>query len=146
MLASENITTARERLEAAYLQTTYRVSTASGRVDIRVGVRNTALDRILDEQRVSEWVFVTASNPGSRALPEHENARRNAELEQMLRDEGRQYLHGNGVPDESRWQAECSYLVLGITKPDAIALAKRWRQRAIVCGTLEGAPELVWID
>jgi hypothetical protein len=139
MVASEN-------LEAAYLQTTYRVADASGPVGIRVGVRNAALDRILDRHRVSEWVFITASNPGSHALPEQENACRNAGLEQMLRDQRRQYLHGNGVPDESGWQAERSFLVLGITKREAIALAKRWHQRAIVCGTLESAPELVWID
>ena len=146
MVASENLTTARDSLEAAYLRTTYRISTANGPVDIRIGVRNTALDRILDEHRVSEWVFITASNPGSRAKPEHENACRNAELEQVLRETGWQYLQGSGVPDESGWQPECSYLVLGITKVDAIAIAKRWGQCAIVWGTLGSTPELVWID
>ena len=99
MVASENLTTPRESLEAAYQRTTYRISTANGPVDIRIGVRNTALDRILDQHRVSEWIFVTASNPESRVLPEYENARHNAELEQMLADEGWQYLHASGVPD-----------------------------------------------
>ncbi len=146
MAAREHHTTACESLEAAYLQTTYRVSTARGPVDIRIGVRNTALDRILDEHRVSEWVFITASNPGSRAKPHNENASRNAELEQVLRETGWQYLQGSGVPDESGWQPECSYLVLGIKKADAIAIAKRWGQCAIVWGTLWSAPELVWID
>ena len=146
MVASENLTTARERLEAAYLRTTYRISTASGPVDIRIGVRNAALDRILDQHRVSEWIFVTASNPGSRVLPEYENARHNAELEQMLVDAGWQYLHASGAPDGPGWQPECSYFVFGMTKPGAIALAKRWGQFAIVWGTRDSVPELVWID
>jgi hypothetical protein len=135
-----------ERLEAAYLRTTYRVSTANGPVDIRIGVRNSALDRVLDEHRASECVFVTASNPGSLANSEYENARRNAELEQALREAGLPYLQGSGVPDVSGWQAEDSYLVLGMSKPDAIALAKRWGQCAVVWGTRGSTPELVWID
>ena len=145
-MARKNLTAARESLETAYLQTTYRVSSAGGPVDIRIGIRNGALDRLLDAYQVRDWAFVTASNPGSRVQPEHENARRNAELEQALRESGLQCLPGCGVPDEAGWHAERSYLVLGITKPDARALAKRWGQRAIVCGASGTAPELVWID
>jgi hypothetical protein len=145
MVASENLTP-RESLEAAYQRTTYRVSTANGPVDIRIGVCNTALDRVLDEHRVSEWIFVTASNPGSRAHSEYENARHNAELERILGDAGWQYLHASGVPDEPGWQPERSFFVFGMTKSDAIAIAKRWGQRAIVWGTRDSAPELVWID
>ncbi len=146
MVASENLTTARDSLEAAYLRTTYRISTVNGPVDIRIGVRNTALDRILDEHRVVEWIFDTASNPVSRAHSEYENARHNAELEQILGDAGWQYLHASGVPDEPGWQPECSFFVFGMTKSDAIAIAKRWGQRAIVWGTRDSAPGLVWID
>ena len=146
MTLSEGRTQAREILEAAYRQTIYRVCSASGPVDIRIGIRNGSLDRLLEAHQVREWAFVTASNPGSRASPQHENARRNAELEQVLREAGLQYLQGSGVPDESGWQPECSYLVLGIKKADAIAIAKRWGQCAIVWGTLWSAPELVWID
>ena len=146
MVANENLTTARESLETAYRRTTYRVSTANGSLDIRIGVRNTALDRILDEHRVGEWIFVTASNPGSRARPDDENARHNAGLEQILGDTGWQYLHASGVPDEPGWQPECSFFVFGMTKPDAIVIAKRWGQRAIVWGARDSVPELVWID
>jgi hypothetical protein len=146
MVAGENLSTARQRLEALYLRTTYRISAANGPVDVRIGVRNAALDRILDTHRVSEWFFVTASNPGSRVHSEYENARHNAELEQMLGDAGWQYLHASGVPDGPGWQPESSYFVFGMTKPDAIALAKRWGQFAIVWGTRDSAPELVWID
>jgi len=145
MVTSENLTTARKRLEAAYRRTTYRVSTASGPVDIRIGVRNAALDRILDQHRISGWIVVTASNPGSRVLLEHENARRNAVLEQMLADAGWQYLLASGVPDEPGWQPERSFFVFGMTKPDAIAVAKRWDQCAIVSGARDSVSELVWV-
>ena len=39
-----------------------------------------------------------------------------------------------------------SYFVFGMTKPDAIALAKHWGQRAIVWGMRDCVPELVWVD
>jgi len=146
MAAHKDCTTPRADLEAAYRRTTYRVRTACGPIDIRIGVRNGALDRVLDEHQVSEWAFVTASNPGSRPNSDDDNARRNAELETVLRKGGRQFLPGSGVPDMSGWQPECSYLVLGVDKPDAIVMAKRWGQCAVVWGTRGGTPELVWAD
>ncbi len=135
-----------ESLKAAYMQTTYRVSSADGPIDIRIGVRNTSLDRLLAAYQVHEWAFVTASNPRSQVLPGCDNARRNADLEQMLRDEGLAYLQGSGVPADSAWPAERSFLVLGVNKTEAIAIARHWEQHAIVCGTLGGAPQLVWTD
>lgn len=146
MSVSENLTFVCNALTAAYLQTTYRVSGAREPVDIRIGIRSSALDKLLEDSWVSEWAFVTASNPGSRACPERENARRNAGLEQMLREAGLPYIQGIGVPDEPGWRAEQSYLVLGITKPGAVAMAKRWGQRACVWGSLRAAPELVWVE
>ena len=146
MTQGENLSTARARFESAYRQTTYHIHAAKGPVDIRIGVRNTALDRILDEHAVSEWVFVTASNPASQNIPEHENARRNAELEDSLRKAGRAYLQGIGEADNPGWQPERSYLVLGVSKRDAIAMAKRWGQYAVVWGTRGRAPELLWAD
>ncbi len=146
MAVSEGPTAARTSLKAAHLRTTYRVTGASGPVDIRVGVYNGAIDRLLDTHRVREWAFVSASNPGSRAHSESENSRRNAELEQDIQKAGLQYLPGSGVPEESGWQAERSFLVLGIMKSAALAMAKRRGQLAIVLGTRGNAPELVWID
>ncbi len=146
MTQGADLSTARERFESAYRQTTYRIHAVNGPVDIRIGVRNAALDRILDEHEVSEWVFVTGSNPASQKLPEQENARRNAELEQALRKARRRYLQGAGVADNPGWQPERSFLVLGMSKRDATAMAKRWGQHAVVWGTRGRAPELLWTD
>jgi hypothetical protein len=146
MAVSDDPAAARASLEAAYLRTTYRVTGPSGPVDIRIGVHNSALDRLLETHQVREWAFVTASNPRSRACSQSENSRRNAGLEQDLQKAGLQYLPGSGVPDEPGWKAEHSFLVLGITKSVALAMAKRRGQVAIVWGTLGNAAELVWSD
>lgn len=146
MAVSEGPTAARTSLEAAYMQTTYRVAGANGPVAIRIGFHSDALDRLLDAHQVREWAFVTASNPGSRARSESENSRRNAGLEQDLQKAGLQYLPGSGVPDDSDWRAEHSFLVLGISESTALAMAKHRGQLAIVRGTLGNAAELVWTN
>lgn len=133
-----------ERLGNSYLQTTYRVNGADEIVDIRIGVRNDALDRLLETYKATEWVFVTASNPGSRLLPERENAKRNAVLVKTFEEAGLRFLGGVGVPDKTGWKPEQSYLVLGVSKSDAMAMASRWDQCAIVWGCLRNPPELLW--
>lgn len=115
-------------------------------MEIRIGIRNRALDQLLEWYQVREWAFVTASNPGSCALSESENACRNAGLAQALKEAGLPYLEAIGVPDTTGWEPEQSCLVLGITKSNAMAMAKHWGQRAIVWGVSGNPPELVWID
>ena len=139
--------TVSDALSSAYRQTTYRVAcSGSGPIDIRIGERNDALDRLLLASAASQWAFVSASNPQSRELSGPENARRNDALKRALTEAGWRYLDALGVPDNAGWQAEHSVLVLDITREAAIALARRWQQRAIVYGALNAAPELVWRD
>ena len=135
-----------ERLKNAYLQTTYRVNGTSEPVDLRIGVRNDALDQLLRTYLAREWAFVTASNPGSSILSKEQNGRRNTELVQALNEAGLHYLEGAGMPDTPGWEPEQSYLVLAITQRDAVAIAKRHGQCAIVCGFSGNPPELVWVD
>jgi hypothetical protein len=135
-----------ERLKNAYMQTTYRVNGTNEPVALRIGVRNDALDLLLRTCRAREWAFVTASNPGSSILSKEENGRRNAQLVHALIEAGLHYLEGAGVPDTPGWEPEQSYLVLGISQRDAVAIAKHHGQCAIVCGFSENPPELVWID
>ena len=138
--------TARGAIHHAYLHTTYRVVTTPEPVDIRIGQRNSALDRLLQANGVQRWAFVTASNPRSQAQTDEDNARRNDELKQSLDETGWRYLDGVGLPDGCGWQPEHSVLILGMGKRAAIALARRWGQNAIVCG-IHGEPsELVWAD
>ena len=136
----------REAFRNAYLQTTYRVATAAEPVDIRIGVENPALDRLLQAHRVREWAFVTACNPQSQELTDSDNAQRNDAMKQSLRDARWRYLEAVGLPDHAGWRQEDSVLILGIGHHAAVALARRWQQNAIVCGKSGAPPELVWIE
>lgn len=133
-------------LKQAYLDTTYRVRAQYQLIDIRVGVENVALDQLLLIHGVSEWAFLTASNPGSRLLGYAQNRIRNVELEQSLRDADLHFLHGVGVPDLHGWPQERSYLVLGINRLEAVSIAMRWGQSAIVWGEAGAKPQLIEVE
>jgi hypothetical protein len=137
--------TADKSLHDAYIQTIYRVIGTTQPVDIRIGYCSAALDQILQHNGVSEWAFVTASNPRSRRLPDRDNARRNAEMNQFLQQAGWRTLAAIGVPCNSRWQPEDSVLILGIDRDAATKLALRWEQNAFVHGKIGQPAELVWV-
>lgn len=136
----------RPRLREAYMNTTYRVIAVPRPIDIRIDQTNVALEQLLLDHGVSEWAFVTASNPQSRALSDEENRRRNDELKNTLRAQRWRYVDAAGVPDRGGWPPETSVLILGMGRPAAQVLARRWGQAAIVCGRLGGVAELVWVD
>ena len=138
--------TAGKALQQAYLETIYRVAGEEQAIDIRIDQSNVALDALLQENEVRQWAFVTASNPRSRALSERDNARRNAEMKSSLKRAGWRTVDGVGLPLRPGWKPERSVLILGIDRDAAIALARRWEQNAIVCGSFAQPPELVWVE
>ena len=127
----------RHQWESAYRETDYRVDDfPTGPFAIRIGEPCSELADV-------EWAFVTACNPHSHQLSEAENARRIAEMEQAV--SGRwQFHHGCGISRDGSWQ-EPSLLILGIRESDAIELARRFGQNAIVAGRPGEAARLVWV-
>src|SRR5215203_2556843 len=123
----------------AYRHTTYVVALEDP-IPIRIGWNPRRLRRLLKAHNVSTWAFITAWNPGSVALPDAENARRNEALAGDLRRWT--VVAGQGVGDDGT-PPEGSYLVLGIGREAAVAAARRYGQLAIVCGTLQTGAELV---
>lgn len=135
------------KLDDVYRATTYRVhAPGARRIDLRIGERSAALDGLLEERRATSWAFMTAWNPGSRPLPEAENARRQAGLLALLRERGFEWLAGSGIPAGGDWQPEESVLVLDVDREDAVAIARAFGQAAIVWGVRGGAAELVYCD
>lgn len=118
-----------EGLISAYLRTRYEVW--APRFTIRIGVRHPGLDAWLGGQC---WAFITAWNPGSQPLPEEENHSRQNELEAALREGGWSYFPGAGVPEETGWRPEESFLVAGIPLEEALELGRRFGQYAILWG------------
>jgi hypothetical protein len=123
-----------------YEKTSYLVPAAG--IDIRVGWNPRRLRQLLERARAREWAFITACNPGSVPLPRADNVRRNLALLAELRRHG-PVLDGIGVGEDATWEPEPSFLALGISRSRAVALARKYGQLAIVCGTREEGATLV---
>jgi uncharacterized protein DUF3293 len=130
----------------AYRRTTYVAHTGHGDIRINPGRRSTALDGLLNERRLREWAYLTAYNPASRRLAEEENARRQRELVETVRDRGLAFLDGEGIGEDAQWPAEPSILILGIESDDARALGRQFGQLAIVVGRTGEPARLVACD
>jgi hypothetical protein len=127
----------------AYRRTTYRVFAGDSPIDITVGSAPPALVRLLEDRGADTWAFVTAWNPRSNARPAAENQARQRELIELVGRHGWPELPGLGIGWDETWPPEESLLVLGISREEALAVARRFGQAAIVFGERRGPAELV---
>jgi hypothetical protein len=133
-------------LEAAYLATDYWVEDApNGPFAIRVGALNVDLEEVLLEEVAVEWAYVTACNPESVPLSDEENKARTDELRETLVEAGLRFYEGVAVDPDGNWR-EPSFLVLELSEGDALRLAKRFGQNAIVVGHIAEPARLVWTN
>lgn len=121
--------------------------------DLRVGERSEALDALLRHAGLRWWAFVTAWNPGSRALPGWRNRGRQRLLCRRLasgmsawgRARAPLVLPAAGIPRGEDWGAEGSLLVAGLPPSAALRLARAFGQNAIIAGHRGRAARLVWV-
>lgn len=123
----------------AYLKTEYYVSDDPPLL-LTIGEGNDDARILLASFGVDTAAFVTAWNPGSERLSEDENDDRQANLLFEIEQRRLNYLVGYGERDNWR---EYSYLILGIQRDDASALASQFGQNAYVWLDTRGIPELV---
>lgn len=124
-------------LIAAYEAAHYVVH---GRFTLRIGRRCAALDALLEAHGAAAAAFVTAANPRGERLTPEQNAAAAAALEASV---VQPFLRGEGRDPAGSWPAEPSLLIIGIARGEAEALARAWRQNALVFVERGGAPELV---
>jgi hypothetical protein len=136
--------TQRKALEPAYRRTVYRAFAPGGPIDLRIGYRCRALDRLLAASGCTHWAFLTAWNPRSRPLPVWRNATRSRHLAQALHALGCRFLPGLGIPQEPGWQPEVSLLVLGMPAARALRIARGFGQNAVVAGRRGRQTQLLW--
>jgi putative PIN family toxin of toxin-antitoxin system len=111
------------------------------RVAIRIGEPNGALDRLIGA--AASAAFLTAANPRSERRGDEENRRLTAALGQVLDRAGYRHLEGEGRDPQGAWPPEPSFLVLGIGRGEALALARRFEQNAFVWCAAGEPPALV---
>ncbi len=132
-------------LEQAYLATCYVVFVPPCRLRIRVGQLHPEVDQLLDEHGCRSWAYVTACNPGSVQLSEEENRLRQCCLEEEVAQGKWKFYRGEGVGDDGDWPPEQSLFIVGIGKEEAMELARRRGQAALVYGERGQPAQLVWL-
>ena len=130
-----------EELIAAYRATDYRVF-ADPPFVLRIGEHCVALDELLAGSGAAGAAFLTAWNPCSEPAPPAVNAARQAELVGIVEAKGWRHWPGEGRGPDPGWPAEPSILILGPSREEARALARDFRQHAIVWAPAGGPAEL----
>jgi len=130
-------------LWSAYESTRFEANVGGEPVAVRIGETSSSLDAILRQREHAVWVFITAWNPASAALAAEDNARRNRDLLKQLKGDGYVVFAGAGVPADPGWNAEESYLALGVSRDAAIQLGRAFGQNAVVWGQLGQPAELL---
>ena len=127
----------------AYKNTTYRVYSPIGEIDIRFGVMNPLLKELLLNNSSESWAFITAYNPYSVMQDVGVNTILNTQLEDYLSVKRYVFFKGMGVGYDDSWEPEASFMVLNIGKEDAVKLGKQFKQNAIVTGVIGNSAELI---
>ena len=131
-----------EDLIAAYRATDYHVF-ASPPFVLRIGERCAALDELLAKLGAKGAAFLTAWNPYSDPAPLAVNAARQADLMAIVEARGWRHWPAEGRGADPDWPPEPSVLIVGPSREAAQALARDFRQHAIVWA---GAGEPVELD
>jgi hypothetical protein len=130
-----------EELLQAYQNTDYEVPSLG--FSIQIGRQEAALNQWLKTYGYSEWVFITAENPGSQQYPSPVNQKRNVALLQWLQGIGFEVFAGAGVGRQGNWPPEASWWIPGCSRSTGCFMGKTFGQNAIVWGTLSDPATLV---
>lgn len=134
-----------EALDAAFRATSYRVDTADGVFDLRVGLPDPAFDDFLRGQGFSCWAVITACNPGG-IRDDDGNRLRRQRLQERLQSLGWAFSSACNLADDRMWPEEPGFLLMQVSEQEASYLAAEFLQLACVCGDVGGAPRLVWVQ
>lgn len=128
--------------EQAYRSTSYSVS----EITIRIGQQNPALDFLLFCNQKTEWVYLTAWNPGGEIGDREGNQRENMALLHQLKQNDWIILPGWGIGDDRSWPPEASFLILGCSLESGNKLAEQFDQNAFLYGRERDIPELIYTE
>lgn len=129
----------------AYIATDYRVTHGEATIVLNVGMYSKEIEELLVQSNSNTAAFISAYNPDSNPLSDHENIKAHSALEQDIELAGYKYFLGEGKGQDSNWPSEPSILVVGIECGEAIALSSKYCQQAFVWITKQGAPRLILV-
>jgi triacylglycerol esterase/lipase EstA (alpha/beta hydrolase family) len=141
-----SLPSAAPHLDDAYRATSYLLFLPEYTVSLRIEEPASALDDWLAREGYKTWAFISAYNPRSQPLSKEENRIRHQQLIEHVESRHQPWREGMGRPDRSDWKPEYGLFLPGITKRDAMALARRFQQNALLFGTRGQPPQLIYTD
>ncbi len=142
LATSESVAALPTDLVALYRRAHYCVPFQGSETILRIDVRSEMLLKIHRLRGVSCSAYITAWNPGGRALPLAENIARHHRLLSTLRSAGFAWQEGEGRSPEGDWR-ETSVLVLGMNEAQARGIGSDFEQNAIVWSGADVTPRLL---
>lgn len=133
------------QLDAEYRATVYLVFLPEYTVALHVDEPAPVLDDWLARNDYRSWAFISAYNPGSQPVSDEENRARHLQLTQAADALGLPWIEGLGRPDNRHWKPEFSLFLPSIARKDALALASRFGQNAILYGKRGKPPKLIYL-
>ena len=103
------------------------------------------VDGLLARMHARNGAFITAWNPFSKSLSFGANEYWNRELKRYLIMRGFAFVEGVGRGRATEWPAEPSIFAFGISRAEASAIGRRYRQNAIVFVRLGRRAELIML-
>lgn len=113
---------------------------------IKIGIKNSNVDTLLEHFDSELAVFITPENPFSRKLEDSENELRHKEFKSILKAHKLSYLLGYGSDEKEEWGREYSYLIFLNSKLLADDFANKFGQNAYVSLSENSPAELLLKD
>jgi hypothetical protein len=132
-------------LVSAYRATDYVAHGSGWVVVVRIGHHSLVVDGLLVRMHSRNGAFITARNPFSKDLSFEANEHWDRELKRYLCIRGFAFVEGEGRGRGGEWPPEPSIFAFGISRTEASAIGRRYRQNAIVYVPLGRPAELVML-
>ncbi|SHI41063.1 DUF3293 domain-containing protein [Pollutimonas bauzanensis] len=131
-------------LLAAFQNANYAVHAPGARLTLRIGRHSAGLAALLTQYGQPGIAILTAFNPCAITASDHENRRAQQSLRRAVRALGLPCFNGENSAADGDGPSEPTVAVLGISRSQGQALARRFRQLAFVYADRDAVPELVW--
>ena len=115
----------------------------AGDFTIEIGSTHPMLDAFMEQRDVDRWVLLTAENPNSEEFPFFINKQRTGVLRQELRSRAFLSIEAVGESNLDEIPNENCFLVIGMSLEEAVEIALRYDQDAIVTGTPKMFAEII---
>jgi hypothetical protein len=115
----------------------------AGDFKIEIGSTHPLLDEFMGQSGAERWVVITAENPYGEEFPFFINKQRTGILRAELEENELLFLETVGESNLEEVPNENCFLVIGISIEQAVSIALRYNQDAIVTGVPKGFAEIV---